>query len=311
MGTAAQPCATTEVRAPVSPTDPTDHTANADRPEAPHADGTLFVVGTPIGNLGDLSPRAREVLGRVASIAAEDTRRTRRLLSSIGLEKPLIAFHEHNESVRADELLHHLESGESIALVSDAGMPLISDPGWKLVAEALDRGIAVRVVPGPCAVTGALAVSGLPTDRFVFEGFLPRRAAARETRLRALATEPRTLVFFESVHRVGETVAALAAVFGSERRAAVVRELTKVHEQVVNAPLGVLASQLGSAIPTLGEFVIVVEGAEEAGSVDFAEVRRVFELLRKELPPGRAAKLTAELTGAPRNAVYALINENG
>jgi len=267
---------------------------------------TLYVVGTPIGNLEDLSPRARDVLGRVSAVAAEDTRRTSGLLSSIGLEKPLIALHEHNEERRTESLLARLAAGESLALVSDAGMPLVSDPGWRLVERALEAGIDVRVVPGPSAVTAALVVSGLPTDRFVFEGFLPRRASARDARLAELASEPRTLVLFEAVHRVRDTLDALVRAFGPDRRAALARELTKIHEQVVRGTLASLAAALGREIPLLGEFVIVVEGAppREAASED--TIRRVFAVLRRELPPSRAAALTAELTGATRNAVYRL-----
>ena len=269
--------------------------------------GTLYVVGTPIGNLDDLSPRARGVLERVSAIAAEDTRRTATLLSSIGLKKPLLSFHEHNEDRRAAALLARLAEGESLALVSDAGMPLISDPGWRLVSRALDAGLNVRVVPGPSAVTAALSVSGLPTDRYVFEGFLPRREQARAARLDALRAEDRTIVFFESVHRIRETVEALVRVFGPTRRACVARELTKVHEQVFRGTLEAIARALGDAIPLLGEFVLVVEGRPaEAGEENIAEIRRVFDLLRRELPPGRAAALTAELTGVSRNAVYKL-----
>lgn len=273
--------------------------------------GTLYVVGTPIGNLQDLSPRARDVLGRVDAIAAEDTRRTRGLLSNIGLERPLIAHHEHNEAERSAELVERLAAGDSIALVSDAGMPLISDPGWRLVRRALDAGIAVQSVPGPSAVSAALSVSGLPTDRFVFEGFLPRRAGARAERLRQLAGETRTLVLFEAVHRLADTVAALIEAFGPEREVSMARELTKIHEQVFTGSLGALAAALGDSVPLLGEFVLVVAGAGQAEEADEAEVRRVFDTLRRELPPGRAAALTAELTGMPRNRVYRLTRVDG
>ena len=273
---------------------------------APAVAGTLYVVGTPIGNLQDFSPRAREVLGHVAAIAAEDTRRTRGLLSSIGLEKPLIAYHEHNEDRRAAPILERLAGGDSIALVSDAGMPLISDPGWGLVEQALAAGLPVHVIPGPSAVTAALAVSGLPTDRFVYEGFLPRRAGPRAARLKELSSEPRTMVFLESVHRVPETLHALVEAFGPSRRASLARELTKLHEQVVTGPLEALARGVGERIPLLGEFVLVVAGAGDEASPDEAEVVRVFEVLRRELPPGKAAALTAELTGVSRNVVYRL-----
>lgn len=268
--------------------------------------GTLYVVGTPIGNLQDLSPRARDVLGRVDAIAAEDTRRTRGLLSNIGLEAPLIAHHEHNEEQRSADIVERLLHGESIALVSDAGMPLISDPGWRLVRRALLSGVAVHAVPGPSAVTAALAVSGLPTDRFVFEGFLPRRAGARAARLEQLASERRTIVLFEAVHRVADTVAAMLAAFGPQREVCVARELTKLHEQVFHGSLSELAAALGKSVALLGEFVMVVAGNSIETPIDDAEVLRIFAVLRRELPPGKAAALTAELTGLQRNDVYRL-----
>src|SRR5690606_30354856 len=239
--------------------------------------GALYVVGTPIGNLDDLSPRAREVLGRVSAIAAEDTRRTSGLLSSIGLKKPLIAFHEHNEERRADAVLERLAQGESLALVSDAGMPLISDPGWRLVERAIEAGFDVLSVPGPSAVAAALSVSGLPTDRFVFEGFLPRKAHARDARLKALVAEERTLVLFESVHRLGETLPALVRIFGAERRACAARELTKLHEQVFRGTLEEIERALGAEIPLLGEFVLVLAGAGAPDAHSQADVRRIFD----------------------------------
>ncbi|HEU4619341.1 MAG TPA: 16S rRNA (cytidine(1402)-2'-O)-methyltransferase [Gammaproteobacteria bacterium] len=268
--------------------------------------GTLYVVGTPIGNLEDLSPRARQVLGRVEVVAAEDTRRTGRLLSTIGGKARLISAHEHNERERVRVLLEVLREGRDVALVSDAGMPLVSDPGWVVVHAALAAGIPVQTVPGPSAVTAALCVSGLPTDRFVFEGFLPRRASARAARLQSLAHETRTLVFFESVHRVRETIAALAEHLGEDRAATVARELTKVHEQVFAGSLREIAAALGAEVPELGEFVIVVGGAEAETSGREAEALRVFGVLCKSVPADEAVALTAELTGMARNAVYRL-----
>jgi 16S rRNA (cytidine1402-2'-O)-methyltransferase len=268
--------------------------------------GTLYVVATPIGNLDDLSPRARETLCRAEIVAAEDTRRTRGLLSSIGAQPRVFAYHEHNEGTRTAQLLERLRAGADVALVSDAGTPLISDPGWKLVAAALAAGIEVRAIPGPSAVVAALAVSGLATDRYVFEGFLPRRAEQRAEHLRRLAREPRTLVFFESVHRLADTLCALAEELGGGRRAAIARELTKVHEAVYAGSLEELRAELGRAIPLLGEFVIVVSGNTEGVSVNEDEIRRVFALLRDELPPDKATALTASITGASRNAVYRL-----
>jgi len=268
--------------------------------------GILYVVGTPIGNLGDLSPRAQEILGEVDIIAAEDTRRTGGLLSRIGVQARVIAYHEHNETQATAELLGELASGRSIALVSDAGTPLISDPGWRLVAAAAAAGCEVRTIPGPSALLAALSVSGLPTDRFVFEGFLPRRQGQRRTRLQSLAAEARTLVFFESVHRLTESLAALIEAFGADRRAAISRELTKLHEQTVRGTLAELAAEIGEAMPLLGEFVIVVAGVDDERPVDQQEVERVYGLLATDLPPARATALTAAITGASRNTVYAL-----
>jgi 16S rRNA (cytidine1402-2'-O)-methyltransferase len=267
--------------------------------------GRLYVVGTPIGNVDDLSPRARDILGVADVIAAEDTRRTLSLLSRIGAESRVIAYHEHNEAERVPELLALLAAGKSVALVSDAGTPLISDPGWRLVNAAQHFGHTVVPVPGPCAAIAALCVAGLPTDRFVFEGFLPRRDAARAARLDALRHEQRTLLFYEAVHRVADTLAALRAAFGDDRRAAIARELTKTHEQIATGTLAELAERVGSSIPLLGEFVLVIAGAAPA-EPDEAEARRVYALLAAELDPAQALKLAAAVTGVSRNALYRL-----
>ena len=267
--------------------------------------GKLYVVGTPIGNVDDLSPRARDVLAKADVIAAEDTRHTRGLLSRIGVDQRLIAYHEHNEAERVAGFLEQLERGQSVALVSDAGTPLISDPGWRLVSAAQAAGIDVIPVPGPCAAIAALSAAGLPTDHFVFEGFLPRRESARAERLEWLRREQRTMVFYEAVHRVAETVAALRRAFGDERRAAIARELTKTHEQIETGNLAELETSIDSRIPLLGEFVIVVAGAA-AATPDETEARRVYELLATELSPDKALKLTAAITGVSRNALYRL-----
>jgi 16S rRNA (cytidine1402-2'-O)-methyltransferase len=268
--------------------------------------GTLYIVATPIGNLGDLSPRAAEVLGSAALIAAEDTRRTGMLLKRLGLNAKLASLHEHNEAQQTPRLLAELACGGDLALVSDAGTPLISDPGMRLVAAAAAAGVEIVAVPGPSAVTAALSVSGLPTDRFVFEGFLPRRAAKRRARLAELEAEPRTLVFFEAVHRLEATLADMTEAFGAERPAVIARELTKLHEQVVRAPLGELKSMLGEALPLIGEFVIVLGGALAEATADAREIQRVYGLLADVLPPGEAVALCARITGRPRNEVYAL-----
>jgi 16S rRNA (cytidine1402-2'-O)-methyltransferase len=270
--------------------------------------GRLDVVATPIGNLGDLSPRAREVLAAADVIAAEDTRHTGALLQAIGVARPLVSLHAHNEAQRVPELLARLEAGESVALVADAGTPLVSDPGFELVRRAARAGIDVRAVPGPSAVTAALAVAGLPTERFCFEGFLPARAGERRTRLAALADEPRTLVFFEAPHRVEECVADLAAAFGDEREAVVARELTKMHETIYRGTLAQLAALArGEANFARGEITIVVQGAPPASArADAHFLERAVALLVKELPPGKAAALAAKLTGARRSEAYAI-----
>ncbi len=265
--------------------------------------GTLFVVGTPIGNVADLSERAARVLSGVDVIAAEDTRRTRALLTRIGANTPLIAYHDHNESAVAPQLIERLRAGERMALVSDAGMPAISDPGMTLVALARANDIAVRSVPGPCAASAALSISGLPSDRFCFEGFLPRRAGQRRARLESLAAETRTLIFYEAVHRIDATLAALAEVFGGERRAVVARELTKLHESCYGDTLAALSEP--GAIEPRGEFVIVVAGAPEHSESD-RELLRVYAVLAEELEPKQAVALTAKLTGRSRNDVYRL-----
>jgi 16S rRNA (cytidine1402-2'-O)-methyltransferase len=268
--------------------------------------GTLYIVATPIGNARDLGARARDVLQEAAIVAAEDTRRTLQLLARIGAERPLVSLHEHNETAQIQRLIDELGNGRSIALVSDAGTPLISDPGLKLVQAAIAAAIKVVAIPGPSAVTAALAVAGLPTDRFVFEGFLPRRTAPRRERLRELAAEARTLVLFEAVHRIEATFADLVEIFGAGRRAALCRELTKLHEQVARGSLAELRALLGRDVPLLGEFVIVVEGHTSPVATGDAEVVRLYELLAAELPPGRAVALCAKITGRSRNAVYAL-----
>lgn len=271
--------------------------------------GTLYVVGTPIGNLDDISPRARKVLQSVDIVAAEDTRRTARLLSSIGVKRRLIAYHEHNEESRTPALIARMLEGASLALVSDAGTPLISDPGLTLVRAARDRGIDVVSVPGPSAVTAALSIFGLPTDRFVFEGFPPRRKGPLEERLRNLQSEPRTMVFFESVHRLPALFDALIAAFGANRHAAIARELTKLHEQSATGTLAELKGRLGADIPLKGEFVVLIAGSPASAAAGDAEIRRVFDLLEAELGAKRAVELTAKITGLPRNHVYRLMRK--
>ena len=268
--------------------------------------GRLAVISTPIGNLGDLSPRAREELAAAELVAAEDTRRTGQLLTTLGLSRPLVSLHEHNESERIDELLERLRGGARIALVSDAGTPLLSDPGFELVRRVAQEGVPVVAVPGPSAVTAALSIAGLPTERFTFEGFLPARLAERRARLAELAAETRTLVFFEAPHRIAECLEDMSAAFGAARRAAVARELTKVFETVYRGALATLAEQARSdANFTRGEITVVVEGAEPAPAKDLrAQLDATLIVLLGELAPSKAAALAARLTGAKRNDAY-------
>jgi len=269
------------------------------------APAKLFVVATPIGNLGDLSPRALETLKTVAAICAEDTRHTRQLLAHFGVEKPLVALHEHNEGDAAAPLVARLLAGESLALVSDAGTPLVSDPGFRLVRAAREAGVAVSPIPGASALIAALSVAGLPSDRFIFEGFLPAKGKARRERLAELASEPRTLIFYESSHRIEEALDDAVAVFGGDRRAVIARELTKLFETVLDGSLSELAQRV-RADPNQrkGEFVLLVQGAGEDADAKVAEGRRLYAKLSAHLPPSTAAKLAAELSGAPRKALY-------
>ena len=275
------------------------------------AAGTLHVVATPIGNLGDLSPRAVEVLRSVAAVCAEDTRRTRQLLAHSGIEQPLLPLHEHNEEAHAARLVARMLDGDSLALVSDAGTPLVSDPGYRLVRAARAAGLRVSPVPGPCAFVAALSVAGLPSDRFVFEGFLPAKAAARRERLSALASETRTLAFYESSHRIEEALADMRDAFGGERAAVLARELTKVFETVLDGSLASLAARV-AADPDQrkGEFAVLVAGAGTDEDARIAEGRRLYAKLGEHLPPSTAAKLAAELTGAPRKALYGSAGQN-
>jgi 16S rRNA (cytidine1402-2'-O)-methyltransferase len=270
------------------------------------AAGTLYVVATPIGNLGDLSARAREVLSRVQLIAAEDTRHTRQLLQAFGIATALTSLHEHNEMQKTESLISRLLAGESMALVSDAGTPLISDPGFDFVAAARARGVPIAVVPGPCAAIAALSIAGLPTDRFVFEGFLPAKSAARIARLRELSRERRTMIFYEAPHRLLEVLRDLAAELGAERAASVSRELTKRFETTYTGTLAQLCAMAEQdADMSRGEIVIVVSGnTDETGAHSF-DADQLLRTLLEELPPSQAAKVAAKLTGQKRGDLYA------
>lgn len=264
--------------------------------------GTLFVVGTPIGNLADLSDRARETLGDVDLVAAEDTRRTGRLLQGLGLRKKLVSLHDANEQTRAPEVLAVLREGRSVALVSDGGMPLVSDPGYRLVQLCAAEGVDVRVVPGPSAVLAALVVSGLPTDRFAFEGFPPRKRGERTARLEELRHDPRTLVFFESPLRVRVLLEDLLAVLG-DRRVALCRELTKLHEEVLRGRVSqVLASTGDRALK--GEVVVVIEGGGPPEPDREAALGEARSLIDTGVRSRDAAREVAERRGMSANELY-------
>ncbi len=267
--------------------------------------GALWVVATPIGHRDDLSARAIATLRAVAVIAAEDTRHSRPLLLHHGIDTPLIALHEHNERDALNAIVRRLQAGDAVALISDAGTPLISDPGFRLVRAARAAGIRCIPVPGACAAIAALSVAGLPSDRFVFEGFLPPKPAARRSRLQELAGEARTVIFYESSHRVAESLADMRDIFGGGREAVLARELTKLFETVLGEPLAELAARV-AADPDQqrGECVILLAGRGEEADAKLAEGQRVFAILRDELAPAKAAKLAAAISGAPRKALY-------
>lgn len=272
-----------------------------------NAPGILYVVATPIGNLEDISARALRVLREVKLIAAEDTRHSARLLQHFGINTPLTACHEHNEREEGSRLVQRLLGGDDLALVSDAGTPLISDPGYHLVRNARAAGVRVVPVPGACALIAALSASGLPSDRFVFEGFLPARSTARRQRLQAVVEESRTLIFYEAPHRLLECLADLRELFGVERPAVLGRELTKTFETIKGAPLGELHDWVAAdSNQQRGECVLLVEGwqAPEGEDTLSTEALRVLDLLLAELPLKRAAALAAEITGVRKNLLY-------
>ncbi|MFJ1573409.1 16S rRNA (cytidine(1402)-2'-O)-methyltransferase [Pseudomonas sp. NPDC088322] len=269
--------------------------------------GTLYVVATPIGNLDDMSARALKVLADVALIAAEDTRHSIRLMQHFGINTPLAACHEHNERDEGGRFLTRLLAGDDIALVSDAGTPLISDPGYHLVRQARAAGVKVVPVPGACALIAALSAAGLPSDRFIFEGFLPAKTAGRRARLEQVKEEPRTLIFYEAPHRILECLDDMQAVFGADRPALLGRELTKAFETLKGLPLGELhAFVAADSNQQRGECVVLVGGwsAPEDEQAISTEAQRVLDLLLAELPLKRAAALAAEITGVRKNLLY-------
>lgn len=270
----------------------------------------LYLVATPIGNLEDISYRAVRILSEANVIAAEDTRHSRVLLSHYNISTPVLALHEHNEERMEDRILKRVADGEMVAIISDAGTPLISDPGFKLVRAARKAGLPVYSIPGASAVTAALSVAGLPTDRFIFEGFLPSKAVARKRKLEELSREPRTLVFFESSHRISTAINDMALVFGGDRVVAICRELTKKFETVLRAPLETLQQNLADdANQTRGEFVIVVTGFESSDSESLSSALKMATALLEYMPGSQAARIAAKLNDVPRRDIYRLLEE--
>lgn len=272
--------------------------------------GRLYICPTPIGNLQDVTLRVLRVLAEADVIAAEDTRRTRKLLTAHGVRaRRLVSFHEANEADKTEALVERLRRGEQVALVSDAGMPLISDPGYRLVTRCIEEGLSIEVLPGPSAVTAALAASGLPTDRFSFEGFMPRKDGDRRRRLESIASDERTLIFFEAPNRVGGTLESLKEVLGN-RRIALVRELSKVHEQVLRGTIEEVASMIGEEI--IGEVVMVVGGAPRPLGDLATAIRKAQELMSLGNSPSRAAAAAASGFGVPKRQIYdAIVAQSG
>ena len=273
----------------------------------PEKQGELFIVATPIGNLADMVPRALDILQNAQLIAAEDTRHSGKLLQHFQIDTPLVAYHDYSDAAKLRQLLARLEQGATVALISDAGTPLISDPGYRLVHEARLAGIKVTPIPGPCALIAALSASGLPSDRFSFEGFLPAKQGARTAALEALALDQRTLIFYESPHRIEDCLADMAAAFGEERPVVMARELTKTFETFLRGTLQELIAQV-AADPNQrkGEIVVLVQGYRAPHNApDITEAaRRVLMILLEELPVKQAASLAAQITGEKKNKLY-------
>lgn len=269
-------------------------------------ESALYVVATPIGNLADMVPRAVEVLQTVAVIAAEDTRHSARLLEHFHIRTPMLAYHDHSDSQTTQRLIERLAGGESVALISDAGTPLVSDPGYQLVAAARTAGIRVVPIPGACALIAALSASGLPSDRFCFEGFLPAKAGPRASRLEALADQTATLIFYEAPHRILDCLDHLASVFGPERQAVIAREITKTFETFLSGSLQDLRAQVAAdANQQRGEIVLMVQGAQKQKHSELdQESKRIMQLLAAELPPKKASALVEQITGVKKKAVY-------
>jgi len=267
----------------------------------------LYIVATPIGNLSDISERAVQILKQVDLIAVEDTRHSGKLLQHSGVSTPMQALHEHNEAKKVEQLIELLTAGKSIALISDAGTPLISDPGYQLVKAAIDAGIKVSPVPGASALIAALSASGLPSDAFIFEGFLPNKSASRLKKLEALADESRTLIFYEAPHRIIDCLEDMQQVFGAERVAVVARELTKTFETIKKDSLENLLNWIkADSNQQRGEFVLLIQGQEKAATTINAEAERILDILLQELPLKQASQLAARITGIKKNTLYEL-----
>jgi len=268
--------------------------------------GILYIVATPLGNLQDISARAVETLKAVNVIAAEDTRHSRKLLQHFGINTAMLALHEHNEEQQCAKLIKRLLNGEAIALISDAGTPLVSDPGYHLVRAAHDNGVLVVPIPGPCALITALSAAGLPSDRFVFEGFLPVKQGKRQTALHVVAEEARTIIYYEAPHRIVATITDIVEVLGPDRHIVIARELTKIHETIYGANASALLDWLlADENRQRGEFVILIAGATKKNDLqDLQDAERILKILLDELPAKQAVSLAAKITGQRKNLLY-------
>ena len=272
--------------------------------------GSLYIVATPIGNLGDITQRAIDILKKVDLIAAEDSRRSRVLLDYFAISNNVVSYHEHNEEKQTSQLIEFLKNGKSIALISDAGTPLVSDPGYRLVSSAHDEGITVIPIPGSSAVVTGLSVSGLSCNKFIFEGYLPTRTISRKKYLKSLVSEPRTLIFYEAPHRILESIEDMLTVFGSSRLVSITRELTKKHEQISRGTLSSIKLKIETGeIKNKGEFVILVEGNSENHIAD-SEILRINRILAEKVSSKDAIKMTAKITKKKKNDVYKLVMQN-
>ena len=272
--------------------------------------GSLYIVATPIGNLGDITQRAIDILKKVDLIAAEDSRRSRVLLDYFAISNDVVSYHEHNEEKQTSQLIEFLKNGKSIALISDAGTPLVSDPGYRLVSSAHDEGITVIPIPGSSAVVTGLSVSGLSCNKFIFEGYLPTRTISRKKYLKLLVSEPRTLIFYEAPHRILESIEDMLTVFGSSRLVSITRELTKKHEQISRGTLSSIKLKIETGeIKNKGEFVILVEGNSENHIAD-SEILRINRILSEKVSSKDAIKITAKITKKKKNDVYKLVMQN-